>query len=85
MRERLAALETAENPYAEIAGQLTTLYAQKDAVAEAVFARLGAVEVALEAGLAARGPRAALDALRERLALRWRCRRRTPMPRSPSS
>ena len=67
LRDRLAALETKENPYAEIAGQLTTLYAQKDAVAESVFTRLGEVEAGLAAGLASLDPQAALDALGQRL------------------
>ena len=40
LAERLAALESAENPFAEISEQLTRLYAQKDATVETVFARL---------------------------------------------
>ena len=40
LAERLAALEAAENPFAEISEQLTRLYAQKDATVETVFARL---------------------------------------------
>ena len=50
---RLIALqaETAEmgKPYAAIAEQLTRLYAQKDALVEAVFARLGPLEARLAA------------------------------------
>ena len=71
LRDRLARLETAETPYAEIAGQLTGLYAQKDAATETLLARLAPLEArlgAVETGLAARDPQAALDALRERLA-----------------
>ena len=37
---RVAAIEGAENPFAEISEQLTRLYAQKDATVETVFARL---------------------------------------------
>ena len=44
---RLAALETAENPFAEISEQLTRLYAQKDATVETVFARLAPLEAKL--------------------------------------
>ena len=61
--ERLAALEGAENPFTEIAEQLTRLYAQKDAVVERVFARLAP----LEARLAELDPAAALDRFAERL------------------
>ena len=53
---RLAALEGAENPFGEIAEQLTRLYAQKDATVEAVFARLAPLEAqlaGLEGGLGA--------------------------------
>ena len=63
MQGRLAALETAENPFAEISEQLTRLYAQKDATVETVFARLAP----LEAKLAALDPAAALDRFAERL------------------
>ena len=63
LAERLAALETAENPFAEISEQLTRLYAQKDATVETVFARLAP----LEAQLAALDPTAALDRFAERL------------------
>ena len=64
-------LKAAENPFTEIAGQLTRLYAQKDAVAEAVLARLAPVEgklAEIEAALGAQDPRAALDRFAERLA-----------------
>ncbi len=60
---RVAALEGAENPFAEISEQLTRLYAQKDATVETVFARLAP----LEARLAALDPTAALDRFAERL------------------
>ena len=63
LAERLAALETAENPFAEISEQLTRLYAQKDATVETVFARLAP----LEARLAALDPTSALDRFAERL------------------
>ena len=63
LAERLAALETAENPFAEISEQLTRLYAQKDATVETVFARLAP----LEERLAALDPTAALDRFAERL------------------
>jgi len=63
LAERLASLETAENPFAEISEQLTRLYAQKDATVETVFARLAP----LEAKLAALDPTAALDRFAERL------------------
>jgi chromosome segregation ATPase len=78
---RLAALETPENPFAEISEQLTRLYAQKDAAVEAVLNRLGPLEAKLgelEGGLARLmplaedDPRAALDGLRARLGeLHW--------------
>ena len=42
LAERLAALETAENPFAEISEQLTRLYAQKDATVETVLRAAGA-------------------------------------------
>jgi len=74
---RIAALETARaaaasagNPFAEIAEQLTRLYAQKDATVETVFARLAPVEArleAIEAGAAARDPAAALAPVEARL------------------
>ena len=60
---RVAAIETAENPFAEISEQLTRLYAQKDATVETVFARLAP----LEAKLAELDPAAALDRFAERL------------------
>ena len=69
-------LEGAENPFGEIAAQLTRLYAQKDAAVETVLARLAPLEAqlaALEGGmarvlpLAEDDPRAALEGLRARL------------------
>jgi predicted transcriptional regulator len=71
LRDRIAALEApGENPFAEIAEQLTRLYAQKDATVETVFARLAPLEAKLseiEGGLAGLDPRAALDRFAERL------------------
>jgi chromosome segregation ATPase len=67
---RVAALETAENPFAEISEQLTRLYGQKDAAVETVFARLQPLEAKLaeiERGMTERDPRAALDRFAERL------------------
>ena len=69
VQARVAALEAAENPFAEISGRLTRLYAQKDATVEAVFARLAPLEAKLAevgqglarvAPLAEEDPRAAL-------------------------
>jgi len=78
---RLAAIEGAENPYGEISGQLTRLYAQKDATVETVFARLAPLEARLAevedgvgrlAPLAEDDPRAEVDGLRNRIeALQW--------------
>jgi chromosome segregation ATPase len=67
VQERLAALEAAENPLAEVSDRLGRLHAQKDAAVEAVLARIGPLEARL-AGIEARDPRAALDRLAERLA-----------------
>ncbi|MER2509188.1 MAG: hypothetical protein ABTQ27_10565, partial [Amaricoccus sp.] len=68
---RLLALEAADrSPFAEISEQLTRLYAQKDANLEAVQARLAPLETRLrdmEADIAARDPRAVLDAFAARL------------------
>ena len=67
---RVAALEGVENPFGEIADQLTRLYGQKDAAVETVFARLAPLEARLgemEKGLAERDPRALLDRFAERL------------------
>lgn len=47
LEARLAALEGAAPPFAEISKQLTRLYAQKDATAETVFARLAPLEAKL--------------------------------------
>ena len=78
---RLAALEDAENPFAEIAEQLTGLYGQKDAAVEAVLGAAGAAGGEARrargragAGAAARRGRPArgVDGLRARLeALHW--------------
>ena len=46
---RVAALEGAENPFAEISDQLTRLYGQKDAAVETVLARLAPLEAKLAA------------------------------------
>ena len=77
----IEALKAEGTPFAAISEQLTSLYAQKDATVEAVFARLAPVEAklaALEGGLARLGslaeddPRAAVEGLRARLeALHW--------------
>lgn len=77
---RIAALR-ADAPLAEICGQLTRLYAQKDATIETVFARLDPLEArlgeierlaprlgAIEAEMAARDPQAGLESLGRRLA-----------------
>jgi localization factor PodJL len=67
---RLAALEGAENPFAEISDQLGRLYAQKDAAVETVFARLAPLEARLaetEKAIAEGDPRAPLDRFAERL------------------
>ena len=68
---RLTALETGPEPFTAIAEQLTRLYAQKDAVMEAVLERLAGIE----AGQGERDPapalarlEARLEGLRERLA-----------------
>ena len=64
-------LKSAENPFGEISEQLTRLYAQKDAVAEAVLARLAPVEARLaemEKDVAAKDPQTALERFAERLA-----------------
>jgi len=68
---RLAAIEGAENPFAELTEQLTGLYAQKEATAEAVFARLAPLEAklaTLEAEARERDPQAALAGIETRLA-----------------
>ena len=64
-------LKSAENPFAEISDQLTRLYAQKDAVVEAMLARLAPVEAKLaemEKDVAAKDPQAAIERFAERLA-----------------
>ena len=71
VQARLDALETpGESPFAEIADQLTRLYAQKDATVESVFARLTPLEARLgevEEALTSADPKAALAALEVRL------------------
>ena len=62
----------AENPFAEITEQLTRLYAQKDATAETVFARLAPLEAKL-AEIEGRDPRRARRLRRPRST---RCSRR---------
>ena len=87
LAERLASLESAENPFAEISEQLTRLYAQKDATVETVFARLAP----LEARLAALDPTVGARPLRRAAGGGAgpgggdRERRRTRSRRSPSS
>ncbi len=66
MQGRLAAIEDAETPFAEISGQLTRLYAQKDATVETVLARLAPLEAKL-AEIDARDPQAALAGIEARL------------------
>ncbi len=64
-------LKAAENPFAEISDQLTRLYAQKDAVIEAMLARLAPVEAKLaemEKAVAEKDPQAAIERFAERLA-----------------
>jgi DNA repair exonuclease SbcCD ATPase subunit len=72
MQKRLEVLELpGESPFAEIADQLTRLYAQKDATVETVFARLAPLEARLaevESELVTRDPAPALAGLTERLA-----------------
>ncbi|HVH03623.1 MAG TPA: hypothetical protein VM891_11875, partial [Amaricoccus sp.] len=63
---RVALLEGAENPFGEIAEQLTKLYGQKDAGIEAMLARLQPLEAKL-AALEAGDGRALLDRFAERL------------------
>lgn len=67
---RLAVLEGAANPVAEISERLAQLYAQKDATVETAFARLAPLEAKLaelEGRLASRDPAAALGRFGERL------------------
>lgn len=67
---RLAGLEAATPPFAEISEQMSRLYGQRDAMAETVFARLAPLEAKqreLEAAMALRDPQAGLDRLAERL------------------
>ena len=74
MQGRVTALEGAENPFAEIAEQLTRLYGQKDAAVETVLARLAAAggEARRDSRAGWRGwlplaeddPRAAIEGLR---------------------
>ena len=62
--DRLAAIE--DNPFAELSERLASLYAQKDAIVETVFARLAPLEARL-AELEGRDPRGALDGFAARL------------------
>jgi hypothetical protein len=67
---KLAGLEAATPPFAEISEQMSRLYDQRDAMAETVFARLAPLEARqreLEAMVALRDPQAGLDRLAERL------------------
>lgn len=67
---KLAGLEAATPPFAEISEQMSRLYGQRDAMAETVFARLAPLEAKqreLEAAMALRDPQAGLDRLAERL------------------
>ena len=67
---RLALLETAETPLAELSETLTALHAQKEAAVETVLARLGPIEARLagfEREIAAKDPQGALDRFAERL------------------
>jgi chromosome segregation ATPase len=63
--DRLAAIE--DNPFAELSERLASLYAQKDATVETVFARLAPLEARL-AEVEGRDPRGALDGFAARLA-----------------
>ena len=88
MQGRLATLEGAEAPFAEISDQLTRLHAQKDATVETVFARLAPLEARLaelEAGAGASATRAALlDRFAERLeAVQGRLAALRRAPRTP--
>lgn len=70
MAARLAGLEAATPPFAELADQMTRLFGQREAMAETVFARLAPIETKqreLEVALALRDPGEALDRLGERL------------------
>ena len=83
---RLAAIEGAENPFAEISEQLTRLYAQKDATVETVFARLAPLEAKLaELDPARRSTASPSGSRRCRAGWRRSRARRTRSPRSPSS
>jgi hypothetical protein len=67
---KLAGLEAATPPFAEISEQMSRLYGQRDAMAETVFARLAPLEAKqreLEAAMTLRDPQAGLDRLAERL------------------
>ena len=68
--DRLSALEGAPSPLAEVSDRLASLYAQKDAAVEAALGRLAPLEAKLsevEASLAARDPRGALERFGDRL------------------
>jgi phage shock protein A len=67
---RLATVEAAPAPLAEVTETLGQLYAQKEAAVEAVLARLGPLEArlgAFEREVAAQDPQGALDRFAERL------------------
>jgi hypothetical protein len=74
LKDRLIALETPdESPLAAISEQLSELYAEKDATAETMAARLAPLEAklaALETGLGAAAPRDQLEGLTARLTAR---------------
>ncbi len=70
LEARLARLETAPSPLAEVSERLAALHAQKDLAVEAALGRLAPLEAKLaevEATLAARDPRGALERFGERL------------------
>ena len=67
---KLAGLEAATPPFAEISEQMSRLHGQRDVMAETLLARLAPLEAKqreLEATVALRDPQAGLDRLAERL------------------
>ena len=84
---RVATIEAAENPFAEISEQLTRLYAQKDATVETVFARLAPLEARLARARPERRRSTASPSGWRRCRAGWRRSkaRRTRSRRSPSS